>query len=155
MDNETTPADSYASRLHNLSPHQLVTELNVIESAIKSNQGLKAEVQAEIDRRWGATLDDAQWVAGAATGTFTVNLMDNVSVKREVKKEVKYDSEGLLKIMAGMTWDQVSALFKLTVSVPEKVYAGLAANPELKTRIDACRTVTPKVGPVKLIVAEG
>jgi hypothetical protein len=142
------------NRYHSMTPRQLAEELALVDAANKANKVFASEVQAEIERRFAATIAARVAEAAVDTGTFSIGLLGDGIAKREIKKEVKYDSAKLLGVMSEMSWDQIKALFKIEVSVPEKVYGGLAANPELKAKIDAARTVTPRPQPIKLVFSD-
>lgn len=137
------------SRLHNLSLPELLSELNDIAARDAANKEAKALVNAELDRRHGAQLAAALAQTGNTTGTVSIEV-DGFTLKRTTKKKVDHDGAALQKIAASMPWGVASALFKISVDLPEKNYPGLAANPDLKAQIDAARTVTPVPEAIKI-----
>ncbi|WPZ36749.1 hypothetical protein T8K17_11445 [Thalassobaculum sp. OXR-137] len=145
---EDAPPRAYT--LDNYSLADLDGELKLIEAGEKLNKTRKAEIQDELERRLGAQLDAALAADNKDTGTATVILPGGGTAKRTIKKDVKYDGAALISIASTMPWETASLLFKITATLPEANYAGLVSNPDLKAKIDAARTVTPKAEAIKL-----
>lgn len=139
-----------ATTFDNYSLADLDAELKLIDQAEKGNKIRKSEVQGELDRRLGQQLDAALAASGKDTGTASIDLPGGGTAKRTTKKDVKYDGAALIGIASTMPWEVANNLFKITATLPEANYAGLIANPELKAKIDAARTVTPKTEAIKL-----
>lgn len=108
-------------------------------------------VRAELDRRYGGAVREAIAAKGGF-GTVKVPLPDGFELHGETRKMVSYDTEKLLALGRSLTWDEFRQLFKIELSVSEKVFAGVAAvSPILAEQITDARTVTPRPAPLKLV----
>lgn len=101
-----------------------------------------ATLQTEIDARLGDSVKRAYEQADKQHGTLTLELQDGLKAKADVSKTVKWDSGVLMDIASNLSWDRVSALFKVEFSMSETVYKGIAAaDPDLKKKVDKARLV--------------
>jgi hypothetical protein len=114
-----------------------------------------AVVQAELERRLGASAKAAYDQAGKEHGTLSLPLQGGLMAKLDVTKKVEWDSEKLLKLAQTMPWERVTAMFKIVFAVSETTYKGIAVlDGDLKAKIDDARTV--KFGQPKIVlVREG
>jgi hypothetical protein len=112
-------------------------------------------VQAELERRLGASAKAAYDQAGKEHGTLSLPLQGGLMAKLDVTKKVEWDSEKLLKLAQTMPWERVTAMFKIVFAVSETTYKGIAVlDGDLKAKIDDARTV--KFGQPKIVlVREG
>lgn len=79
-------------------------------------------------------------------GTVTFAKDDTV-YKGEVDKSVKWDQALLMEVLNTIPWDQGKEIFKIELSVGEKVFKAIT-DEALKKRIEAARIVTygePKI----------
>jgi hypothetical protein len=103
--------------------------------------GIRA-IDSEIARRYRATADARYVSLDKQHGTLTMETNEGVTLSAEIPRKVKYDSNALLGVAIAMPLDQAQKIFKFELTVPENIYKGLAANPELLAKIDAARTVS-------------
>lgn len=148
MDHTNGPADLSRASLSDL--------LQLQDGYASGAKSLKAKgdlVQAELVRRFAVSATQALAQNGKGHGSGKLELQDRMAVKYDVKQEVKWDSAKLQAVAQTLPWERVAAIFKIEFSVPEKIYAGIAAvAPELREKIDDARTTTIK--PAKLTLVQ-
>jgi hypothetical protein len=124
-------------------------------SGVDSLKARLAEVKAEVSRRYAASAVQTLGQLGKEHGSGKLELQDGFAVKYKVDREVKWDSAALMAVAQTLPWERVRQIFKIEFSVPEKIYAGIAAAaPELAQRIDAARTTKIKEPSVTLVKEE-
>lgn len=102
-------------------------------------------VKAELANRYGESAKRALGQKQKEHGTGSLPLQDGITAKFKVDREVKWDSDKLMAVAQTLPWERVNALFKIVFSMPEKIYAGVAAlSPELREKIDEARTTVIK-----------
>jgi hypothetical protein len=102
-------------------------------------------VKAELARRYGESAKQALTQQDKEHGSGKLALQDGFAVEYKIDREVKWDSDKLMAVAQTLPWERVQALFKIAFSMPEKIYAGVAAlSPELREKIDAARTTRIK-----------
>lgn len=143
--------------LSNYSLAQLHEELTAMDEAVAAAKVRKAVVVDELEARFRLAIDAGYVLVGKVSGTLKLPSGDaGFRLGCEIEKDVKWDSKKLLAAAGGMPWAQFTAIFKLTLEIPAKIWAGLeAGNPELAAKLKDARTVkyTPK--PPKLLPVEG
>lgn len=118
-------------------------------SVIKTN--LNA-LNAELARRSDAAADQKYADENKQHGVVHFTL-DNVPLTADISKKVEWDSNKLMAVAAKLPWEKVQTLFKIEMSMGEKVFAVIDAGaiaPEIVADIKAARTVKygePKITP--------
>jgi hypothetical protein len=107
-----------------------------------------AAVEAEVSRRQESTAADVFRAARKEYGSATYTDAEGRKFKAEARREVKWDSDKLQEIASSMPWSEVSAVFDIKFSVPERVYNTMN-DLQLRTRLDAARTT--KTGDLRVI----
>lgn len=104
---------------------------------------------AELSSRFTAQIDSTQSII--AKSTVHLDVAPGIVADRVTKNEVDWDSEKLLVIASGMTWERVRKLFKIELSMSAAIYKGVAAiDEDLKAKLDDARTLKPVHGSVTL-----
>ena len=130
---------------------QLHSALNDAAIDAAANKAWVASLNGEISKRLGESVLKSLADDGRVHGTVNLFLQDGVTAKGVVDKKVDWDSAKLLAIAQTMPWDRVAAIFKITFSVPEKIYDGIkAVDDELGKRIDGARTTKPSAPKITL-----
>lgn len=129
-----------ASKYHNQSIGALELQINSLRQLAEVNKKEQAEIMAEVERRLAPGLTDELRSKGKEVGSLTKDLADGVKVKAEVKQTVKWDGDQLQTIASALTWDQIKHYFKITFSVPEKIYGALDPTTALHKALTKART---------------
>jgi hypothetical protein len=146
-----SPADLSRTTLSDL--HQLQDGYADGIAALKRRAD---EVKAELARRYAASAAQALEQQGKDHGSGKLALQDGFVAKYKVDQEIKWDSDALMAVAQTLPWERVVAIFKIAFSVPEKIYAGIAAlSPELRQKIDEARTTKIKPAVITLEKEEG
>ena len=144
--------DAAANSLHNHSITALHLTRDDAIAALAEWKARLASIDAEIARRFGDNVRVAYAHAQKEHGTVSLSLEDGWAIKANITKRVKYDSALLMDVAAKMPWDRARVVFKIDLSVPEKMYSSLAGlDPELKKAIDAARTVETGEPKIELV----
>lgn len=144
------------SPLHNVSLADLHADMTACDIAMAHAKERKVVINDELEARFRPTIDYAFRDRGKAFGTVSLGIADPAfKLGCEIEKKVSWDSDELLACMADMEWEQIQRIFKIDLSIPEKIWDGLqVAAPSLAAKFGRARTVkyTPK--PPKLIPVE-
>jgi hypothetical protein len=144
--------DTAAPKLDNTplsTLHRHKARLAIEIAAAKATMDI---IDAEIARRYGTHVRSAYINAGKEHGTVNLPLEDGWALKASITKRVKYDSTVLMDVAAKMDWGKARTVFKIELSVPEKMYSSLAGlDPELKKAIDVGRTVETGEPKIELV----
>jgi hypothetical protein len=137
------PVDSAAlpPALERASLSELHGLIEGYEASAKSFKEKAGRARAELARRYAVSAKEALRQQGKDHGTVTLALQDGFKIKCEAKQAVKWDSPALMAVAQTLPWSRVQQIFKIEFSIPEKIYAGLAAvAPEdMMAKIDAAR----------------
>lgn len=129
-----------APKYHNQSLGALEVEFITLKGLIDRNKKEQEGILEEVKRRVGNGLADALAAEGKEVGSITKELDDGVKVKGEIKQSVKWDAGQLQTIASTMTWPQIQHYFKITFSVPEKIYNALDPESALFKALTKART---------------
>lgn len=122
---------------------ELYQTLLAAESSMKIAKDNMKRVQDEINGRYQPTIDSLVDEANKDTGTFHA-IVDGYKVTQVVAKSVKWDSDELQELASSLTWDEVQSLFQIEFSMSEAQYDAMKlGRPDLSSKVDAARTLTP------------
>lgn len=134
--NETSPYGGW-------NEAEIARGIGICETEVARQKAKIDAMKAELLKRRSDEVKARFASEGKEHGTLSIAQIKNTdgspafSVKAEIRRDVRYDSEALLGIASSMTWDQVKALFEIKMSVSSKIYDALeATHPDLKNRID-------------------
>ncbi|CAB4120998.1 hypothetical protein UFOVP4_56 [uncultured Caudovirales phage] len=129
--------------------------LSIIEEAQDDVANAKAwfsRVQRELSDRLEGSVKNELAALDKATGTVNIPLQGGMIAKGIIDKKVEWDNDKLMAIAWAMPWERVTKIFKITFSVPERVYDGIrAADEALAAKLDTARTI--KVGDPKITLS--
>lgn len=128
------------SKYDNQSLGSLQLQYESLRQLAEQNKAEQAEILEELTRRTGTTLMNKLKAAGKEHGSVTVELPNGVKVKGERKQKVEWDQAKLRQIASTLTWEQIQHYFKITFSVPEKVYGALDPTMRLQKAFEDART---------------
>jgi hypothetical protein len=136
---------------------QLERLMDSADTEVANAKATKEAVQAELAARYAPAFAAAMDQVGRHTAGSTAYTPEGTfDIKGERKKTVKWDSTKLMTVAQGLPWDRVSAIFKITFEVGEKIYDGIkAADPDLAKKLDDARTVKISPPAISLKRVEG
>lgn len=127
--------------IENVSIASLLVMQTMAKDATEKAKAATTAVATEIARRYADSVFHSLNQSQKSHGTVSLPLQDGITLKGEIKRTVKWDSEKLQAVAQTLPWERVAAIFKIEFSVPEAIYKGIAAlSPELRNKIDAART---------------
>lgn len=138
IQNTIAPAPS---RFHNHSVAALYRAAVQLKHQTDLLKAEKAEIDAELDRRFGTAVTDFYKTKGKATGQVRVPILDGYALEANIEQKVSWDNDGLMAIASGMPWDKASKLFKIKFEMPEAIYKALTED-TLIAAVNKARTVT-------------
>lgn len=145
-----------APDLSSWSIHQLYETLASHAKTVAMVKAKVAEIQAEIDKRFMASVKAAYEQSGKEDGILRLPLQDGLEAECKIVKTVKWDSEELMKLAATMPWEKARSLFKIEFSMGETTYKGVKlADEKLAAEIDKARTVERSEPKITLVEKEG
>lgn len=108
----------------------------------------RAMIGAEIDSineiiaaRYLPVITETYEAAGKLHGKVDRVVDNRIKVVADISKSVKWDGDKLKKIASGMDWAVANHFFKITFSVSETVFNGLAPDDPRKADLEDARTV--------------
>gem|GEM_PF-3357988 len=131
---------------------ELIDRRRELDEEIETSKAARELVDQQITKiatSTGQVFDRLNPDAGMA-GEQTVEFRPHeggpgIRLKGEVKKTVKWTTDALLGVAAGMSWDQAREIFKIDFSVPEATWKAIAegayVTEEQRRAIAAARTV--------------
>lgn len=124
-----------------------------IEEELKAAKALlkrrDEQFQAALTRMYGTAAAQAYVTKGVDSGTARIPASNSLELKLSRSKEVVWDTEELKRVAKDMTLEQTQHFLKVSLEVPEKVYA--AAEPIMREKFRKARQV--KVGATKFSFA--
>lgn len=119
-------------------------------------KAMKAALQAELDRRFGAEHKAALAKAGKTAGTITSVLPNagGLRLKAETRAKVRWDQPKLWALAADMTRDQLEHYCKIELTPKEAVYKALEPGSNIRGALADARTDEPGTTTYRLL-AEG
>lgn len=141
--NEPTVEDIAIMKLADLYVYQ-----RAVHACLEQAKQEAAAVDGAIAARLKDSVDAAYQQAGKSHGTVRLHGDGDIEIVGNASKKVEWDQGALRDLAAKMDWGTVSHFFKITFSVPEKVYDGLPPDDPRKAALDAARTVkygAPKI----------
>lgn len=143
--------DAIAPAFERASLSELLQLQDGYTSGVASLKTKLDMVKAELARRYAESAKQALEQLGKDHGSGKLALQDGFVAKYKVDQKIEWDSDALMAVAQTLPWERVQAIFKIVFSVPEKIYAGIAAlSPELREKIDAARTTTLKPAAITL-----
>jgi len=122
---------------------RLMTEYNAVTKRIGDQVNI---IMVEVNRRHLETMREALTHKGKDHGTVTDSI-EGVPLKMEVRQTVKWDGAKLKEAFKQIPPEQAQLLFKVDLSVPEKMFNG-CTDPAIKALLVDARTITfstPKI----------
>ena len=108
----------------------------------------RAMIGAEVDsineviaNRYLPVITETYEAAGKLHGKVDRVIDNRIKVVADISKFVKWDNANLQSVAAGMDWAVAQHLFKITFSVSETVFNGLAPDDPRKAALEDARTV--------------
>lgn len=114
----------------------------------------KANLQGELRRRFGDTLEAALKEDGKTHGSKKLPAEGALRIEAEAPQKVEWDQKTLRALAETLSWPDVDHTFKVTFSVPEKIYGALPPSSDLKAKLTAARTTKPQPSKFKIVTAD-
>lgn len=136
--------------LQTMPTSKLIALIQHAEAALAGMKANLSGLNAELAARCGKAVDEKFADANKQHGTVRF-AVDNVALGAEISKKVEWDSAKLMAVAAKLPWEKVQTLFKIEMSMGEKVFAVIDAGaiaPEIVADIKAARVVkynNPKI----------
>lgn len=151
-----TDAD-FVTLFASMKPVDLVRFRMVREQQIAREEHAMALLDAELARRYGASVDALFAAEGKQSGTVSGPVADHTpgGIKLKLRaarsKSVSWDQGQLFALAEKMPWDQARHWFDFSVKMPEKKYDGLPPG-ALRDAVTAARTVKYGANKIELVV---
>lgn len=111
----------------------------------------KANLQGELRRRFEIALHNALIADGKTHGSKKLQATEGLRVEAEAPQKVEWDQSTLKTLAESMAWPDVHHTFKVTLSVPEKIYSALPPSSDLKAKLTEARTTKAQPSKFKIV----
>jgi hypothetical protein len=114
----------------------------------------KANLQGELRRRFEPKLSAALAEDGKTYGSKKLPGEGHLRIEAEAPQKVDWDQRTLRSLAETMAWPDVDHTFKITFSVPEKIYGALPPSSDLKAALTKARTTKPQPTKFKIVTVD-